>query len=141
MKKYSLYLHEEILATLKCFGELNDVINRLFEETIDNGMLYESMMEKAPSREGARRIDVWIKKDIVSQLAHVRVRTSVYWFIENEIYSELGWEMRNEYRLQLKDKIEKQFNRAIAELKKLNDLVNLYDEPIAEIERIHYETK
>ena len=141
MKKYSLYLHEEIIETLKCFGELNEVINRLFEDTINNGMLYESTFENAPPREGARRIDAWIKTDIVSQLSHVRVRTAIYWFVENEMYSELGWKMKNGYGLDRKLRIEKQFNRAIAELIKLNRLTNLYDEQIKAIERIHYETK
>ena len=141
MKKYSLYLHEEIIETLKCFGELNEVINRLFEDTINNGMLYESTFENAPPREGARRIDAWIKTDIVSQLSRVRVRTAIYWFVENEVYSELGWKMKNGYGLDRKLRIEKQFNRAIAELTKLNRMTNLYDEQIKAIERIHYETK
>ena len=141
MKKYSLYLHVEIIETLKCFGELYEVINRLFEDTINNGMLYESTFENAPPREGARRIDAWIKTDIVSQLSRVRVRTAIYWFVENEVYSELGWKMKNGYGLDRKLRIEKQFNRAIAELTKLNRMTNLYDEQIKAIERIHYETK
>ena len=123
MKKYSIYLHQEILDTLECFGtDLNDVINKLFEDCINSGILYDNDIPPAPDRDGARRVEVFLNYDIVCQLGGIRVRPVIYWFIENEIYSELNWEMRGDYGITQKLKIRKQFDKTISELRKLNEM-------------------
>ena len=123
MKKYSIYLHQEILDTLECFGSnLNDTINKLFEDCINTGVLYNDNIPPAPDREGARRIEVFLNYNIVCQLGSVRVRPVIYWFIENEVYSELGWEMRGDYGVTQKLKLKKQFDKAISELRKLDEM-------------------
>lgn len=139
MKKYSLYLHQEIIDLLECFGELSDVINRLLEECIDKGLIYQDVISNAPDRDGARRIDVFIKYDNICQLANLRVRSIVYWFVENEIYTELGWQMRNDYGKKQKQKIEKQFNLTISNLRKLDELCNGKVKDVIDIiEKIRY---
>ena len=140
MKKYSIYLHQEILDTLECFDtNINDVINKLFEDCINTGILYENDIPPAPDREGARRVEVFLNYDIVCQLSGIRVRPVIYWFVENEIYSELNWEMRGDYGVTQKLKIKKQFDRALSELHKLNEIYggNVSD-IIGELEGLRY---
>ena len=130
MHEVSVYLHDEIIQILKCFGQLNSVVNRLFEDCINNGTIFNSAGYKAPNREGARRVNLYIKDDIVSQLCDVQIRTSIYWFVENEIYSELDWEMTNEYNEEKKRKIERQTIKTLSELNKLKKLCGSKIQPV-----------
>lgn len=139
VKKYSLYLHQEVIDLLECFGELSDVVNRLLEECIDKGLIYQNVVSTAPDRADARRVDVFVKYDIVCQLAGVRVRSIIYWFVENEIYTELGWQMSHHYGEKQKQKLEKQFNATIASLRKLNELCNgKVKDAIDIVEKVRY---
>lgn len=123
MKKYSIYLHQEVIDTLECFGNnISEVVNKLFEDCINTGILYDNDIPPAPDREGARRVEIFLNYDVICQLSGIRVRPVIYWFIENEIYSELGWEMRGDYGVSQKLKLKKQFDRAISELRKLDEM-------------------
>lgn len=139
MQKISIYLHQEIIDILNCFGKMNDVVNRLLEECINNGSIYGEM-EKAPDRTGARRLVFFIRKDLISQLPRMSLRPIIYWFVENEIYNELGWKMSKEYGVELKEKINKQYLETLASLNKLNDLLNgKIDDAINIVEKNYYE--
>lgn len=91
--KIAVYLHEEIAATLLCFGNLSDVINKI----LDN----ESVLDK-PSclpREGASKYTVDVtNEEYLSLLARypatsprISLRRLLYWWVDNEIYTEWGW--------------------------------------------------
>ena len=34
--QFSIYLHKDIVQTLKCFGDLNTVVNKILEEGANN---------------------------------------------------------------------------------------------------------
>lgn len=139
MKKLSLYLHQDIIDVLLCFGEVNDVINRILEEFVNKNFLFDNLIPKARDRNGARRINVFIKLDTLSQLLGVGVRSIVYWFVENEVYSDLNWEAVSQYRDNTRLKCMKQFDKVLAELNKLNTMCNV-DDIIDAVERMRNET-
>lgn len=93
-----LYLDEQTVTLLRMFGTINDVVNRI----IDEGMAGKfDMFDKpvAPPREDCSRYEVHINNEDYIQMmtnypeksSKVSLRRLVAWFVENEVYSELGW--------------------------------------------------
>lgn len=124
MKKISIYLHQDIINTLKCFGDITNVINNVIRSSLELDSLYEDKLPAAPNRTSAKRIDVYIEEELLEALSNVRIRPLLYWFVENEIYNELNWEMLHEYGESDKLKLTHQFDKTINELSKLNKLCN-----------------
>ena len=120
MKKYSIYLHQEIIDTLECFGALGDVINKAIRDCINGNVI--NNISPAPSRNDARRVEVYIKSELINELAGVPIRSFVYWFVENEVYYELNWQTSREYGQKRKEKLEKQFDKTMAEICKLDKM-------------------
>lgn len=99
-----IYLHRPIVAVLKCYGELDEVINRVLSEAA-NGKF--DIMDKpaAPPRQGAGVYAINITEPNYLELIKVysiyspkvSLRRILYWFVENEIYNELDWEIVNNY--------------------------------------------
>lgn len=137
MKKISLYLHQDVVDVLKCFGELNDIINLIIEVCVNTDLTYGQQISSAPSREDAKRFDVYVKKDLIESLGDIRVRPLIYWFVENEIYSDLEWVMTRSYRQERQIRLQKQFDKTIAEMNKLNDMCDgKITDAINHVERI-----
>lgn len=116
--KVSVYLHDEVLALLKCFGDLDTVINDILEAGSKGEF---EIMDKpaAPDRDGARRIDVnVVNKDYIHlmrqfgpQSRRVSLRRLLYWFVENEVYELLGWVPEADYVTDQDKKIIKQLEK------------------------------
>ena len=97
--KQSIYLHREIVDTLRCFGELDEVINKILLEAASGKF---DLMDKppCPDRSGAGRYEVDIVEPNYLDLLNIytpfspkiSIRRLIYWFVENEIYTSLGWE-------------------------------------------------
>lgn len=121
--KQSIYLHSEIVDILKCYGTLEDVVNRILEEAAKG---YFDVMDKpaCPSREGAGRYDINIVEPNYLELLSVyspfspkiSVRRLIYWFVENEIYADLGWEPTNEFENRHAKLLNKKLANALNEL-------------------------
>lgn len=141
--KLSLYLHQNIIDTLKCFGELNDVVNKLIEESMALEELYEDKLPCAPSRDGSKRINVRIVDELYQELGYIKVRPLIYWFVENEIYDQLGWQMVNKYGEERRNKVLKKFDNAIESLESLNKVCEKFQDFIDALksERSNYETQ
>lgn len=120
MRKYSIYLHQEVIDTLECFGVLSDVINKAIKDCI-NGNVIDNI-SPAPSRSDARRVEVYIKSELINELAGVPIRSFIYWFVENEVYYELNWQTSRDYGQKRKEKLEKQFDKTMAEICKLDKM-------------------
>lgn len=143
MQKISVYLHEEIVEILKCFGSLNDVVNKALRECINTGKVFEHQIPSAPSREDARRLNLYIDDDVFEELnlSKLKVRPILYWFIDNEVYRELDWEISREYGADRKERANKLLRSILADLKKFSMLTNKNVESIIdEMEKIYYET-
>lgn len=102
--KVSVYLHDEIRAILCCYGTLEEVVNKV----LDAGSAGEfDVMNKPqiPVRDGAHRFEVDVTNEEYLAIlrsyppnsSKVSLRRLLYWFVENEMYEALGWEVTNKY--------------------------------------------
>lgn len=124
MKKYSVYLHQDVIDVLECFGRIGDVLTKMMKALVQTDLLNGETLGTAPPREDARRIEFFVDDDTVLQLTGLPLRQIIYWFVENEVYDQLGWEPIRQYREREKARIINGFNRVLSELSKLNALVN-----------------
>jgi hypothetical protein len=116
----SVYLHDEIASVLKCYGTLNEVTNRILDSASNDEF---DLMNKptAPDRAGARRFDIDVVNqdylDLMQQFppnsSHISLRRLLYWFVEYEMFDELGWEPVNVYI----NKNEEKFNRLLVKMR------------------------
>lgn len=124
MKRISVYLHQNIIDTIRCFGELSEVCNRILSCCIELEEFYEETIPAAPDRQGAKRRDIYVEEDVLLQLNGFRIRSILYWFVENEIYDSLSWNTINLYGIEAKDKLKRQYDKTFCELEKLNTMSN-----------------
>lgn len=144
MKKYSVYLHQDVIDVLECFGKISDVLTKMMKTLVQTDLLSGETLGTAPSREDARRIEFFVDDDIVIQLTGLPFRQIIYWFVENEVYEQLGWKPIREYREREKTRIINGFDRVLSELSKLNSLVNNSLQDVIntlEERRIEYESQ
>lgn len=144
MKKYSVYLHQDVIDVLECFGKISDVLTKMMKTLVQTDLLSGETLGTAPSREDARRIEFFVDDDTVIQLTGLPFRQIIYWFVENEVYEQLGWKPIREYREREKTRIINGFDRVLSELSKLNFLVNNSLQDVIntlEERRIEYESQ
>jgi hypothetical protein len=126
----SVYLHRDRVDVLKMFGDLNDVINRILDES-DEG--HFDIMNKPipPSREGAARYNVVINNENYLHMLkmfgikskQISLRRLVYWFVDNEIYDTLDWTPVSDFVNYDNVKINKQIDEVINKIDKLSFFV------------------
>lgn len=112
----SVYLHPPIANLLRCFGDLDTVVNKILQEG-EAGNIQLENLEPCQDRVGASRYDINITNEYYLALldtypqnsAKISLRRILYSFVENEIYEELGWSATHEYidtkRKKLRNKI------------------------------------
>lgn len=124
--KISIYLHNYITDVIKTFGTIEEVVNRILDAA-DEGLIELEDRPVCEPREGASRYDVEVTNENYLQLLQVygvkskriSLRRLIYWFIDNEVYNDLGWEPVNEYI----DKIDAAINKKIDKI--VSDIDNL----------------
>ena len=117
--KQSVYLHNYVTDVLLTFGDLNDVINKILDAS-DEGHFDITDKPSCESREGASRYNVNITNQTFIQMIKMygeknkslSLRRLLYWFVDNEIYNDLGWEPIRDYI----DKDDKIFNCILDDL-------------------------
>lgn len=127
----SVYLHNDIIDTLKMYGDLDDVIN-LILDAASEGKLEIENKPVCREREGARRLNVNITNQDYLQLLEtygnrsntISLRRLLYWFVENEIYNDLEWEPLRDYVDFNENKRRKQIDKCVNSLQKLMYLVS-----------------
>lgn len=123
--KQSIYLHRPIVDILRCYGELEDVINRMLQEAAKGKF---DLMDKppCPGREGAARYDIDILEpnylDLLSLYTpfspKISIRRLIYWFVENEMYNELGWQQIKNFESKEDKLFRTKVANALSELQK-----------------------
>ena len=120
--RLSVYLHTYVTDTLRMFGDLNDVVDRILCE-VD----VEDKPE-CPDRNGANRynIDV-INEEYLALIElhgnrskNISLRRLLYWFVDNEIYNDLGWTPVSDYISQYDKDVNRSINFILGELTKLS---------------------
>ena len=102
--KMSIYLHSYVANALKMFGELDDVVNRILQAGADNKIEILNK-PRCANRDGASRYDINITQEDYLQLLEVyspnsstiSIRRLLYWFVDNEMYEVLDWNLTNAY--------------------------------------------
>lgn len=129
--KLSIYLHSDIVDVLKTYGKLDDVVNSMLDAA-DEG---EFEIENKPScrpRDGAGRYDINVTNATYLSLLNtygvkskaISLRRLIYWFVENEIFNEIGWDTVNDYVDRDTLKWNKQIDRVLNELERLKTMCN-----------------
>ena len=124
--KQSVYLHDYVTDVLTTFGDLNDVINKVLDAS-DDGMFDIQDKPECEARENARRYNITITNQTYIQMVKalgernksISLRRLLYWFVENEIYNDLGWEPIREYVDKEKAKFNKQLDVTLSAIDKL----------------------
>lgn len=130
----SLYLHDEIHSILRCYGTLDEVINRI----LDAGTAGEfdfTDKPRVPDRTGARRFNVDVQNEEYLTLVKYHnynspktsLRRLVYWFVENEMYDILEWEVVNNYTDRYYEKRKKLTKRIRQDLETLSNISTAED--------------
>lgn len=121
----SVYLHDEIASILKCYGTIDEVVNRVLDEASSGAFDFEDK-PSAPDRSGARRYDVDVKNNDYLEVyrmcpnSHkISLRRLLYWFVENEMYDMLGWEATHPYTSKSTEKCKRLIEKARQSLEAL----------------------
>ena len=102
--KFSIYLHKPIADTLKCYGDLSEITNKILSLG-EQGLIILTDKPNVPDRQGATRYDIEVTNESYLSLVksypinscRVSLRRLLYWFVENELYNEFGWKIVNSY--------------------------------------------
>lgn len=115
--KQSLYLHNDVTDILKTYcGTIENAVDKILT-AYDEGLIDIEDKPKCRSREGANRFNVNITNETYLNMVEIygikskriSIRRLLYWFVENEIYDELGWEIVTDFE----NSIVKNHNRLI----------------------------
>ena len=95
--RISLYLHKDIINTLRYYGDISDVINKILE-LCENDVVDLFDKPAAPPRGDASRIEVNITNSYYLSLmeefpknsSKISLRRLLYWFVENDMFEETG---------------------------------------------------
>ena len=117
--KMSVYLHKEVADTLRCYGDLDEVVNKILEQC-EGGIIDVFNKPKAPERYGAIRYNIDVTNEYyLSLLANyppnspfVSLRRLLYWFVEEEMYEVLEWKTCTDYGEKEREKCLKRVNEA-----------------------------
>lgn len=123
----TVYLHDYIAETLSMYGYLDDVVNKILDESENGAFEIENKPECAP-RDGASRYDINIKNESYIDLlmtfgtrsSRVSLRRLLYWFVDNEVYLDCGWETKYDYVSKKDKKYNDYLDDVISKLYKMN---------------------
>ena len=123
---FSIYLHSPIAETLKCYGELSDVVNKILS-LCEQGAIELIDMPKCPDRNGASRFDINVTSEYYISLVEsfppnsprISLRRLLYWFVEQEMYDALEWIPTFPYISKEKNNILKKIGGIESDLHKL----------------------
>lgn len=100
----SVYLHKYVVDTLRMFGELSYVVNKILQAGADGKI---DLLDKPAcvNRNGAGRYDIEINQTDYLELLQcysinspkISIRRILYWFVDFSIYEELGWKPTEKY--------------------------------------------
>ena len=95
----TVYLETRIIDILNCYGSLDDVVNRILEAGTRGEI---DLMDKptCPPKQNGQHYAVDITEPNYLELynlygaksSRISLRRLLYWFVDNEIYNDLGWE-------------------------------------------------
>lgn len=103
--RFSIYLSNDIINVLQCFGSIDDVTNKILECGAEG--LFDIMDKPTPPpKQDGHQVVIDVIEPTYLELvdaytvrsSRISLRRLLYWFVENEIYAELGWEEVQKYK-------------------------------------------
>lgn len=124
--RLSIYIHQDRLDVIKMYGNVSQFVDRMLK-AYDEGLIDIENKPECESREGANRCEVNVTNETYLNLLEIHgvkskrlsLRRLLYWFIDNEVYNELGWEPVNSYTSSIQDKLNKYVDKTLMELDRL----------------------
>ena len=97
--RMTVYLSDNVADVLRCYGSINDVVNKILIAGAD-GLIDVMSKPTISERKGGHYYQLEVKEPNYLELVDVygtksskiSIRRLLYWFVDNEIYEELGWE-------------------------------------------------
>lgn len=125
----SVYIERYALDVIKCFGKVDDVINRMLDAATGEEFDVFDKPSAGP-RSDSVRVNVNIVNEEYIALVEsmpansprISLRRYVHWFIDNEMPYLLGWTVANEYKHTERDKVRKILKGINADCVKLRSL-------------------
>ena len=101
----SIYLSNTVKDILTCYGNLDYVVNEILKAG-SNGLISIMDKPKAPEKKDGTYYNINILDEDYIELIkiygtkspRISLRRLLYWFVDNEMYAELGWEGKQEYK-------------------------------------------
>lgn len=122
----SVYLHKYVVDTLCLFGDLSEVVNRILQEGADGNI---ELIDRPPctNRDGASRYNIVINQpDYIDMLQYypvnspkLSIRRILYWFVDFDVYEDLGWKPVNRYEDKELKRLIKHIDTARSSLKRV----------------------
>lgn len=100
----TIYLSDVVYDVLKCYGRLDEVVNKILEagaEGVIDIMNKPTVSEKRDGHYYKINITepcyISLLEMYGTKSSRISLRRLLYWFVENEVYSELLWEPVDEW--------------------------------------------
>ena len=98
----TIYLSDEIAFVLECFGDMNFVVNNILEAAAE-GLIDIMDKPNIAEKKGGHYYHINVEEPnyismietFGSRSSRISLRRLLYWFVDNEIFSEFGWEISN----------------------------------------------
>ena len=138
--KFSIYLSNDVKDILECYGTINDVVNKILECGAEG--LFDIMDKPTPPpKENGKQIIIDVIEPNYLELvemygtksSRISLRRLLYWFVDNEMYVELGWEGTQKYKDSNYEKALVLLSNIKLHLYKLEKLVTNCDDQLSKI--------
>lgn len=138
--KFSIYLSNDVKDILECYGPINDVVNKILECGAEG--LFDIMDKPTPPpKENGKQIIIDVIEPNYLELvemygtksSRISLRRLLYWFVDNEMYIELGWEGTQKYKDSNNEKALVLLSNIKLHLYKLEKLVTDCDDQLSNI--------
>ena len=125
---------------LECYGPINDVVNKILECGAEG--LFDIMDKPTPPpKENGKQIIIDVIEPNYLELvemygtksSRISLRRLLYWFVDNEMYLELGWEGTQKYKDSDNEKALVLLSNIKLHLYKLEKLVTNCDDQLSNI--------
>lgn len=97
---YNVYVHKYVSDTLKQFGSIDDVVNRVVDMGMDGTLCIENLPKAPPRTTGMVQLHINIENREYNELiachgsrsSTYSLRRILYYVVDNEILVDMGWE-------------------------------------------------